>query len=94
MRLRGSDLLQDEARGGPEPRVEAREGVVSERQRRIEEVGHEEVLALLRAFERVRGAARAEDSQGTPTQSHMSPSIAYKYTNVNICIRAKYHQVH
>ena len=47
MRLRGSDLLEDEARGGPEPRVEAREGGVSERERRVEEVCHVQVLALL-----------------------------------------------
>ena len=30
-----------------------------------------------------RGAARAEDAQGTPTQSHILPSIqVYKYTKM------------
>ena len=36
-----------------------------------------------------RGAARAKDAQGTPTQSHISPSILIHQENVRGAARAK-----
>ena len=33
-----------------------------------------------------RGAARAEDAQGTPTQSHVSPSILVYFTTLRLII--------
>jgi len=45
---------------------------------RVSNIGFRLTCVVFRVDDRVRvgrGAARAEDAQGTPTQSHMSPSI-------------------